>query len=476
MERAASSAEWTNWGETVSCRPAGIMTPRTMEELAEIVKKAKAESRKIRVASTGYSWSPLVPTDDYLVRMSHFTGISLVAPDRIRVEAGATVDQVAAFCLANNVCFPDNVVTGMGDATYGGLMAPGNQGTGRNCLCISDSVVEMTVLASSGEARSFSLEKDGERMMRAVSLALGMFGIICSMTLKVEPMFNVHVVERMEQVSYVRDNLKALADGNDYLQIWWNPYNDKARVHKANRTGKPATRNGYADPNPNLFKQALFNQANMLGLNMIEAGGPVYVDGQALPNPASLTPAMVRTSLELANLYEYIANVIHFTYNQDYSYILDTYKIVDIEVVYELDDELESTRKAFDILERKTKKWSAKGKYPLNVDACFRFMQGSRCILSPAYGNARTGMVEIYAYYKTGEFPSFAGEVASAWMDALPKARPHWAKGFQFMENAPAIMKRAYGGQIAEFMELRGQSGVDPENMFVNGYLSEIFG
>ncbi|MEL0638765.1 D-arabinono-1,4-lactone oxidase [Marinomonas sp. TI.3.20] len=57
----------------------------------------------------------------------------------------------------------------------------------------------------------------------------------------------------------------------------------------------------------------------------------------------------------------------------------------------------------------------------------------------------------------------------------MPHARPHWAKGFQFMPNSTEYVKNAFAKQIQEFLAVRKASGVDPDNMFVNETLAACF-
>ncbi len=475
MANNESEYIWTNWGNTVHCNPKLISYPGTKEEIISIIKEALSKNKKIRVTSTAYSWSPLIPTDDYLINMTNFNKIEMAGDNHIIVEAGATVDQVAEFCIKNNVCIPSNVVTGMGDAQYGGVIAPGNQGSGKDCCSVSDYIDEITVVTGTCEFKSFSVDNDGENIMNAVRLSLGLFGIIYSLKLKIEPMFNVHIIETMETIDYVKENIKNLVNNNDYLQMWYNPYHNKVRVHRANKTNKPINRTSFSAQNTNHYKQTLLEKADEIALKIIDSPVPVYLGEKIYENPSELVPQIVKTSYEAANLYDYVTNIIYYTYNTDYSYILVSEKIVDIEVLYELDDDMKSVNKAIDILEKKTKEWADKGEYPLNVDSCLRFIKNSNCLLHPAYNNTRTGMIEVYANYKTKSFPKYSGEVAKAWLDELPNAKLHWAKAFQFVENAPKVMKSLYKEQINLFLKIKEETGVDPNNIFVNDYLSEIF-
>ncbi|KAF9124613.1 hypothetical protein BGW39_008071 [Mortierella sp. 14UC] len=50
-----------------SCDPAEIFNPQMLEDLTEIVLKAKTTGKKIRCAASGHLWSSTSVTDGYLV-------------------------------------------------------------------------------------------------------------------------------------------------------------------------------------------------------------------------------------------------------------------------------------------------------------------------------------------------------------------------------------------------------------------------
>jgi hypothetical protein len=82
---------------------------------------------------------------------------------------------------------------------------------------ISDLVEAMTIVAYTGEVVTFQEETHGAETMNAVRCNLGAFGLIYQITLRVEPMFNLEVVDEHLPLSMVEDlpRLKALLSGND---------------------------------------------------------------------------------------------------------------------------------------------------------------------------------------------------------------------------------------------------------------------
>jgi FAD/FMN-containing dehydrogenase len=77
----------------------------------------------------------------------------------------------------------------------GGLVATGSHGSGRDHATVSELVVAMEIIDSSGRVWRFSEEGTPGDVMNAVRLNLGLFGLIYSITLRVVPMFNVDVCD-----------------------------------------------------------------------------------------------------------------------------------------------------------------------------------------------------------------------------------------------------------------------------------------
>jgi len=57
---------WRNWAGSVRVVPATVTTPRSVEELQDVIRNAKAEQR-VRMAGSGHSFTPIVPSNDVLL-------------------------------------------------------------------------------------------------------------------------------------------------------------------------------------------------------------------------------------------------------------------------------------------------------------------------------------------------------------------------------------------------------------------------
>jgi hypothetical protein len=196
----------------------------------------------------------------------------------------------------------------------------------------------------------------------------------------------------------------------------------------------------------------------------------------ALETAPEMTPDILKTSFQMLDPGDYVSKITHYLHNADYGFLLDRYRLLDIEVVFDIDESFDTVRRAFAIAAEKVEQWQKNGQYPLNSTLGFRFIKNSDALLSSCKGNTYTCMAEIFSYHKTNQFDVFAGELVEAWLKELPNGRPHWAKAFQYTPNAVPAIREAFGSQLIEFLKVRKEIGVDPDNLFVNDVLAELFG
>jgi len=84
---------WADWSDTVTATPRQFVRPRSESTLREIVTDAARAGETVRVAGSGHSFSPVVPSDDRLVSLEEHTGLLEVDRDAmaVTVRAGTTL-------------------------------------------------------------------------------------------------------------------------------------------------------------------------------------------------------------------------------------------------------------------------------------------------------------------------------------------------------------------------------------------------
>jgi hypothetical protein len=191
---------WTNWSGTQTANPAQIIHPKTIDDLVAIILRAKVENKKIRCVGNGFTWSSssVVQQDGFLVAMKKMD--KMYDPVRledhiwtVEIETGVQVKELDDFLKRHDppLALSNNVV--MESFRYGGILSLGCHGAATHARTLTDLVHSVKIVDASGTINVFSRDVDPVEFSSA-TLNLGLLGIIYSYTLRVEPMFQLHVV------------------------------------------------------------------------------------------------------------------------------------------------------------------------------------------------------------------------------------------------------------------------------------------
>jgi hypothetical protein len=91
-----------------------------------------------------------------------------------------------------------------------------------------------------------------------------------------------------------------------------------------------------------------------------------------------------------------------------------------------------------------------------------------------AYKEGYTCYIEVLSRAREPRWLAFSGEIAREWLQ-LSHALPHRAKEYRHIPNVVEHIKREMGDNIARFNQIKAALGIDPEHMFVNNTLREVF-
>jgi hypothetical protein len=451
---------WENWGRTAHCQPEYSFYPQRVDDLIQIVNFARERGLQIRVAASGHSWSGLVPTDGILVYVHQLNEVIMDLSDhaqpRVVIESGATVKQVNDVLEGHGCALPLNVV--LESVRFGGLIATGSHGSGWNNPTLSDLVYAVEIVTASGQLRKFEAGVDSDEVMNAVRLNLGMFGIMYRITMNIQKSWVVHAQDQRLPVQQVFEDFKHLVRTQDNFDLFWWPFCDEFWVKTWKRINTAIT----ARPRHSRSDKLIANIGSRAHNGLIRLS-------ETHPR---LTPPVSRFTFKLTpskgNKVVDIVEAIHYRRAIEYT------KMGCVEVAFKIDSNFENVKWAIRQVFTRVKTYARRHEYPMNVVMNVRFINNSNCWLSPAFGEGHTCYIEILSRAKQANWERFSGQVALDWL-TLPQARPHWAKEYQHIPQITQHIKRNLGENILRFNQIKDQLQVDPDNMFVNHTLQEIF-
>ena len=219
---------WTNWVGNQSC-PARVATPASEDEVVAEVRRALGERTGVRPAGAGHSFTPIVETSGTVLEMRGLRGIQHIDVARRRVTAlpGTTVGEfgeplwAAGLALANQGDIDTQAIAG--------AVATGTHGSGNALPSFSATVRACRLVDGRGEV--VEIDETRPELLRAAQVAVGMLGVMTSLTLEVAPAYRLR--ERIEHWPFgdVLERWDELFAGHRHFSFFWLPSEASAELY-----------------------------------------------------------------------------------------------------------------------------------------------------------------------------------------------------------------------------------------------------
>ncbi|SNR14597.1 D-arabinono-1,4-lactone oxidase [Tenacibaculum jejuense] len=423
---------WVSWNENLKYNYKSLYTIKTEEELQTVI----AKSEKIRFFGSKQSSADIAAGTETLIDITAYNKILEFndSDKTITVQSGVLLKDLLEAVEAKGWCIP--CLPDINTVTVGGALATGTHGTSGKLL--SEYVTNCRLVLADGSIREIN---EGEELMDAVRVSLGVLGVFSTVTFSCEEIYTLHVKEHPESDSEWLPKIKERLKKHDFLRVLWLPHTDKGYVI----TGDKIDTNTEIkeDLGPDYLKhrrkasKILYKYTHIFPWFTVVANKLLYRGffRATKEHKGSLYQATVTKSrgstLELA----------------EWTISLDVFP------------------KVFEELKREINKWSNKSFIHIPMDV--RFVYKDKSWLSYAYGQDTVTMgcvsrnaatADSYEAFKSVEriFLKYGG-------------RPHWGKRFKAKD---AELSKVYE-RWNDFKALR--ETLDPTNKFLNPYLTDLF-
>jgi FAD-linked oxidoreductase len=232
-------ARWANWAGTVSCQPAEIAMPRSLEEIATIVRASANAGRPVRAVGSGHSYSPLVETNGTVLSLDKFQGIEAVdtTAGEVTVLGGTILRSIGPLLKGHGLAMAN-----LGDTdaqSLAGAISTSTHGSGISLGSVSTQVVGLTLVTATGDVIECSRERDTD-IFRAAAVSLGTLGIIAKVRLKVQPAYRLSRTQANRPLAQVLDEIDDLVTRNRHFEFWSFPYTVQVSTRTSNPTQEKA--------------------------------------------------------------------------------------------------------------------------------------------------------------------------------------------------------------------------------------------
>ena len=436
MTTATVDLSWRNWAGNQTSVAAAVARPTSADEIAEIVRTARATGGTVKPAGSGHSFTAAAATTGARLDLSGLTGIvdADTTSKLVRVRAGTPLHMLNSELARHGLAMPN-----LGDIavqTISGALATGTHGTGRAYGCLSTFVAELEVVTGTGEVVrcSPSVQPD---LFAAALVGVGAVGVVTEVTLRTTDAFVLHADERTAALADVLASIEERVAANDHFEFYWFPYTERTLIKANNRVA--------ADDRPRSRLSAWFNEDLMENTAL----GTVVRLARAVP---SWTPALMRTTARLVSPRNYTERSdLVFTSPRRVRFVEMEYGLPRAA----LPEAFAALRKIIDTVPDRIA-------FPVEV----RFTAADDIWLSHGYGRDNV-YIAIH---------QFVGMPYERYFRAFESActalggRPHWGK---MHWRTAADLRPAYP-RFDDFLAVRDR--VDPDRVFANDYTRQIFG
>ncbi|MEU6672667.1 D-arabinono-1,4-lactone oxidase [Streptomyces sp. NPDC046925] len=431
-----STAAWRNWAGNVSVRPAGEVTPASVEELRTAMRRAREDGLKVKPVGTGHSFTATAATSGLLIRPDLLTGIRRIDREAgtVTVEAGTPLKRLNAALAREGLS-----LTNMGDImeqTVSGATSTGTHGTGRDSASISAQIRALELVTADGTVLTCS-EKENSEVFAAARIGLGALGVISAITFAVEPVFFLTAREEPMTFDKVTREFDALYAENEHFEFYWFPHTGNCNTKRNNRSAGPAAPPGRVSAfvEDEILSNGLFQVVNTIGRAV-----PATVPGIAKISSKALS---ARTYTDIP-----------------YKVFTSPRRVRFMEMEYAVPREalVETLRELKTMVERSNLRIS----FPVEV----RTAPADDITLSTASGR-ESAYIAVHMYRGT---PYQAYFTAAERIFTAHEGRPHWGK---IHTRDAGYFAQAYP-RFAEFTALRDR--LDPDRLFGNDYLRRVLG
>ncbi|MFI9615389.1 D-arabinono-1,4-lactone oxidase [Streptomyces sp. NPDC052023] len=433
---SGKNGTWRNWGGNVAARPARAVTPASVEELTEAVRRAAEDGLKVKAVGSGHSFTSIAATDGLLIRPQLLTGIRDIDRDAgtVTVEAGTPLKRLNLALAREGLS-----LTNMGDImeqTVSGATSTGTHGTGRDSASIAAQIRGLELVTADGSVLTCS-EQENPEVFAAARIGLGALGIVTAITFAVEPIFLLTAREEPMTFDRVTRSFDELWAENEHFEFYWFPHTGNTNTKRNNRSAGPErpvsqVRGWFEDE---FLSNGVFQVANWVGRAV----------------PAAIPPiARVSSKALSARTYTDIP----------YKVFTSPRRVRFVEMEYAVPREavVETLRELKAAVERSRLRIS----FPVEV----RTAPADDIALSTASGRD-TAYIAVHMFQGT---PYQAYFTTAERIFTAHEGRPHWGK----VHTRDAEYFAGVYPRFGEFTALRDR--LDPDRRFQNDYLRRVLG
>ncbi|WP_322797087.1 D-arabinono-1,4-lactone oxidase [Tepidiforma sp.] len=221
--------EWSNWSGSVVAPTGAILAPSTEAEVAEIVRRAARDGTTVRVAGSGHSFTPIVPSPDCILSLDALAGLLAADPatGRATLLAGTKLHTATRLLWQNGLALANQ-----GDVdvqSVAGAIATGTHGTGPAYGNIPSRLVGARLVTADSDFLDVTPD-----LLPAIRVSLGLLGVMTRAEIACVPRYALHERVWQHPIEECLEALERNIAENDHYEFFWFPRSDIAESKALN--------------------------------------------------------------------------------------------------------------------------------------------------------------------------------------------------------------------------------------------------
>jgi D-arabinono-1,4-lactone oxidase/FAD binding domain len=430
---------WTNHLGNQRIDPLRIYTPGSIDEVSAIVREAEAAHVTVRAVGSGHSWSDVALTRGFLLKTDGLARPLTGGPDFLRAEwsdrqlvqteAGIRIKELNAYLDGRGLALSN--MGGYDHQTVAGVISTSTHGSGITFGPLNDFVRSLDIVASGGaiyriepadgptDRVPYEAEHGGGRTLiqddhwfDAVAVGMGCMGVICTVTLEVQPRYYLREVRECRPWKDVKADLinGEVLEVNRHYEVLFSPY-ERKDSYPCLVTTRNVTTNPSRKPLDKRSRNWLVEFASAFPLTP-------HVINLIVDLKPSLSPWMMENAIRALVKKEY-DGVSYKVLNIGAANVLPAYSTEIGVPVDERQCHIEAAQVIIDVAAERRELGDVYQSSPIS----FRFVKASSAYMSMMNGQD-TMMIELIQLSRSdGGY-----ELNAAYEQALSKlgGRPHW--------------------------------------------------
>ncbi len=420
---------WSNWSGNQVSYPAERARPRNLDGLVKLLKESNG---KIRAVGAGHSFSGLVPTNETLLSMARFRGISNINTETKEVTAGAGT-RLAALgdeLWENNlgmINMPD-----INTQALAGAIATSTHGTGQRFGSLSSYVTGLTLVTASGEVLKCSATENKD-VFDAARCNIGSLGIITDITMQMRDAYYLKERSEMLPIEEAFERMEKLRLEKRHFEAYGLPHANHMLLIEFDEVSKEESDAQQGDAVSGDAYETFRTLANVIDMMPFLRGAVMSI----APRTVGIEERYGQWNHIFGNVRDMRFNEMEYTVPAEdglacFREVLNTIKEKDIDIVFPIE---------------------------------YRYVGEDDIWLSQFYQRAGAS-ISVHNFHDKPYMPYFAE------MEAIfdrYQGRPHWGKLHTKTEQEFSALYPKW----EEFKKVRDR--LDPRRRFINEHLENIF-